>query len=57
MNFHEWLKERGYLPIGRIIENYRSSGMSNEDMEKSVETIKSNYKFWCSENGIEPSFD
>jgi hypothetical protein len=56
MNFHEWLKTRGYFPIGVIIENYRSSNMANEDMEKSIENIKNNYKYWCIENGVEPSF-
>lgn len=56
MNFHKWLKSRGYLPIGVIIESYRSSGMANEDMEKSVEVIKIKYKYWCSENGVEPTF-
>lgn len=57
MDFHKWLKTRGYLPIGVIIENYKSSGVANEDIEKSVEAIKSNYKYWCYKNDVEPIFE
>ena len=56
MEFHKWLKTRGYLPIGIIIENYRSSGMANEDIDKMVEDIKNKYRQWCSENNVKPFF-
>lgn len=57
MDFHEWLNTRGYFPIGVIIENYRSFGVANEDIEKQIKDIKNSYKYWCNSNDVIPDFD
>ena len=56
MTFEKWLQTRGYFPIGIIISNYRINGFSEEDIDKSVEKIKQNYRYWCSSSGVEPIF-
>lgn len=56
MEFSKWLKIGGYFPIDVIISNYVINGFSDEEIEKSVERIKNNYRHWCSDNKVEPSF-